>query len=101
MGANAYKIFDPTNKNGTVDIPEEFRSLESYSASLAHKTNHSFIPNCEFNEFHHPRFGLVPCIQAIHDIAAGEEIFVWYGYDLDYCPEWYMEAWAKGLCIKI
>ena len=42
------------------------------------------------------RFGLVPCIQAMHDIAAGEEIFVWYGYDLDYCPEWYMEAWALG-----
>ena len=42
------------------------------------------------------RFGLVPCILAIHDIAAGEEIFVLYGYDLDYCPDWYMEAWDKG-----
>ena len=38
----------------------------------------------------------MPCIQAIHDIAAGEEIFVLYGYDLDYCPDWYMEAWDKG-----
>ena len=55
LEANAYKIFDPTRKNGTVDIPVELRSLESYRASLAHKTNHSFIPNCEFDEFHHPR----------------------------------------------
>ena len=56
----------------------------------------SFIPNCEFGEFHHPRFGLVPSIMAIHDIRAGEEIFVWYGYDLDYCPQWYVESWASG-----
>ena len=74
----------------------DFRSLTNYCASLAHKTNHSFIPNCEFGEFHHPRFGLVPCLQAIHSIAAGEEIFVWYGYELDYCPAWYMDAWARG-----
>ena len=93
---NAYKIFDPTNKAGVVDIPGHFRSLDNYCASLAHKTNHSFIPNCEFGEFHHPRFGLVPCLQAIHSIAAGEEIFVWYGYELDYCPAWYMDAWARG-----
>ena len=26
----------------------------------------------------------------------GEEIFVHYGYDLDGCPEWYEEAWARG-----
>lgn len=93
---NAYKIFDPTSPGGVLDIPQNLRSLTSYSASLAHKTNHSFIPNCEFGEFLHPRFGLVPSILAIHDIGAGEEIFVWYGYDLDYCPQWYMDAWAKG-----
>ena len=70
--------------------------IHYHTYSLAHKTNHSFIPNCEFGEFLHPRFGLVPSILAIHDIGAGEEIFVWYGYDLDYCPQWYMDAWAKG-----
>ena len=74
---NAYKIFDPTNKGGVVDIPGHFRSLTNHCASLAHKTNHSFIPNCEFGEFHHPRFGLVPCLQAIHSIAAGEELKSW------------------------
>merc|ERR1719150_1815621 len=94
--ANAYKIFDPTRAHGTVDIPPALRSLAAYTASLAHKTNHSFVPNCEFDEFHHPRFGLVPCLRALHDIGPGEEIFVWYGYDLDYCPQWYMDAWDQG-----
>jgi hypothetical protein len=28
------------------------------------------------------RFGLVPCILVNHDVKAGEEIFVHYGYDL-------------------
>ena len=51
-------------------------------ASYAHKTNHSFMPNAEFVSFEHPRFGLVPCILVNHDVKAGEEIFVHYGYDL-------------------
>eukprot|EP00092_Neocalanus_flemingeri_P001183 GFUD01001260.1.p1 GENE.GFUD01001260.1~~GFUD01001260.1.p1 ORF type:complete len:494 (+),score=107.84 GFUD01001260.1:94-1575(+) len=94
--ANAYKIFDPNNKEGVVDILEKYHSYSSYCASLAHKTNHSFIPNCEFSEFNHPRWGLVPCIQAMHDLSEGEELFVWYGYDLDYCPDWYLDAWEMG-----
>ena len=40
------------------------------------------MPNAEFVSFEHPRFGLVPCILATHDIQEGEEIFVHYGYDL-------------------
>ena len=93
---NAYRIFDPASKVGTLDIPAQFRASENYCASLAHKTNHSFLPNAEFVAYTHPRFGLVPCIMASHDIEAGEEIFVHYGYDLDGCPEWYEEAWLKG-----
>ena len=42
---DGYKIFDPSTKPaGTIDIPEKFRDLKNYCASLAHKTNHSFIP---------------------------------------------------------
>ena len=121
----------------------QFRSYTNYCASLAHKTNHSFVPNrlastavtlatniimlipysllshqflSEFVVFDHPRFGVIPCIASIHSIAAGEEIFVrcrtklWnelsivsfkinfprYGYDLDYCPDWYLQAWESG-----
>jgi len=93
---NGYKIFDPSVEDGTVDIPEEYRSLESYSASLAHKTNHSFVPNSEFMVYNHPRFGVVPCIASKHTIAKDEEIFVRYGYELNYCPTWYRDAWEKG-----
>jgi len=95
--ANAYKIFDPTNQpDGALDILEEHQSTNKYSASLAHKTNHSFEPNSQFLLYDHPRWGLVPCIASTRDISACEEIFVRYGYDLDDCPDWYREAWNKG-----
>ena len=94
---NAYKIFDPSNSpEGTLDIREEHRSISAYSASLAHKTNHSFNPNSQFHVFDHPRWGLVPCIVSTQDIQEGGEIFVRYGYDLSYCPEWYAEVWERG-----
>jgi len=94
---DSYKIFDPSRvPNGTIDILPKFRNIENYCASLAHKTNHSFVPNSEFVVFDHPRFGLIPCIASIHSIAAGEEIFVRYGYDLDFCPDWYLLAWENG-----
>jgi len=96
-GADSYKIFDPSSDpQGTIDIPEQFRSLVNYCAALAHKTNHSFVPNSEFMVYDHPRWGVIPCISSIHSVAAGEEIFVRYGYDLDYCPDWYLDAWEKG-----
>lgn len=85
---NAYRIFDPTRKDGTIDIPKEFIPSSAYCASLAHKVNHSFMPNAEFVAFDHPRFGLVPCLLSTLDIADGEEIFVHYGYELDDCPDW-------------
>ena len=94
--ANGYKIFDPSNSpQGTLDIPEEYRSTSQYCASLAHKTNHSFRPNSQFLVYDHPRWGLVPCIASIQDIPAGDEVFVRYGYDLSYCPDWYREFGKK------
>lgn len=94
---DGYKIFDPSKKPaGTIDIPVKFRDLKNYCASLAHKTNHSFIPNTEFVVFDHPRWGVIPCLASIHAIQEGEEIFVKYGYDLDFCPDWYLEAWEQG-----
>ena len=85
---NAYKIFDPSRKNGTIDIPAGFRSLDDYCATLAHKTNHSFLPNAEFVAYDHPCYGLVPCLMSTHDVEKGEEIFVHYGYELSGCPDW-------------
>lgn len=93
---NAYKIYDPSVKNQTIDIPKLFRDEENYTASLAHKTNHSFMPNAELVVFDHPRFGVIPCVTATHDIEAGEEVFVHYGYNLSNCPDWYEQAWLSG-----
>jgi len=98
---NAYKIFDPTNKKGVIDILPKYQSLSSWQASLAHKTNHSFLPNCEFSEAFHPRWGLVPCLVTRQDVKRGEELLVLYGYDLDYCPDWYKDAWENNFnCIS-
>ena len=94
---SAYRIFDPTRKKGSLDIPNEFVSLSNYCATLAHKTNHSFLPSAEFEVYDHPRFGLVPCLMTNTDIRAGEEIFVHYGYDLDRCPDWYSDAWDHDI----
>lgn len=93
---SGYRIFDPSRKKGSLDIPTEYRVLENYCATLAHKTNHSFLPSAEFEVFEHPCYGLIPCLVAITDIDEGEEIFVHYGYGLDHCPDWYADAWANG-----
>ena len=46
--------------------------------------------------FDHPRWGVIPCLATIHTIQEQEEVFVKYGYDLDYCPDWYLAAWEQG-----
>ena len=92
----AYKIFDPTRKKGSLDIPPDYVDLTQYRATLAHKTNHSFLPSAEFDAFHHPCFGLIPCLITQTSIQADEEVFVHYCYGLDRCPDWYTDAWAAG-----
>lgn len=95
---NAYKIFDPTpgREKGIIDVIEEYQDTKNYTATLGHKINHSFVPNSFFGVYDHPRYGIIPCIVAEHHIAGGEEVFVRYGYDLDYCPDWYLGAWENG-----
>ena len=41
---------------------------------MAHKTNHSFLPNSQFVVFDHPKFGLIPCLASIADIQQGDEV---------------------------
>ena len=95
---SAYRIFDPTRdeitNKGSLDIPTDYIDFKNYCASLSHKTNHSFLASAEFEIFHHPRFGLVPCLISSAPIQAGEEIFVHYGYTLEHCPDWFTDAWA-------
>ena len=64
---------------GTVDIPPALRSLAAYTASLAHKTNHSFVPNCEFDEFHHPRYTIYSVsTQYLHYLLSIYTLFMLY-----------------------
>lgn len=99
---NAYKIMDlmgPDERGveGVIDIPLEMTSAKKYRASLAHKTNHSFTPNCRFALFDHPRFGPVPSVQTVADVAPGEELTVSYDYDMDEAPPWYQELFIQRI----
>ena len=58
-----------------LDIPDECRSTEVYSATLAHKICHSFCPNAKYSNAFHPRFGNIRCAVSVRKILAGEEIW--------------------------
>lgn len=98
--ANAYKIMDmlgpdEDGREGVLDIPPQCRSLKSYCATLAHKTNHSFDPNAKFVLFDHPKLGKVPAIKSLQEIKKDEEILVSYDYALEEGPPWYQELYGK------
>ena len=74
--------------------PQDMRSLSCYRATLAHKCNHSFTPNCRWGRVDHPRsadninkqpgkeilynissrFGLISSLVALRQLEAGEEV---------------------------
>ena len=88
---SGYKIF--VNADFTsgerMDIPQEFVSRENYTATLGHKVNHSFVPNCFEWFLDHPRFGVIPCHKTKRDLKKGEELFLDYEYDPYNCPAWF------------
>ncbi|KAK7137810.1 hypothetical protein R3I94_013452 [Phoxinus phoxinus] len=84
------------DEDTVIDVPEPFNLTENYCASLGHKANHSFSPNCKYDPYVHPRFGQIKCIRAIRAIEKDEELTVAYGYDHEpsgksdpEAPEWY------------
>ena len=82
-----------TDNSPYVDVPLEATDFARYSASLAHKANHSFAPNCVYVTADHPRFGRIPALKTLREISAGEELFSHYKYDMVLAPSWYQEAW--------
>ena len=90
-----YMIFldwNNTDHSHSLDVPAQYWSHHNYRASLAHKANHSFQPNCGFRRFQHPRFGLgCLAITTFRQIKAGEEIFVNYRYSPDSAPVWFTD----------
>ena len=86
--------------NLCIDIPPEMGSDSSkYSATLAHKVNHSFEPNSEFVLFSaHPVLGTIMAITALEDLEAGLEVTVNYGYNYTAepdQPQWFKTLWLE------
>ncbi len=52
------------------------------------QVSHSFEPNCEFDLFDHPRFGVVHCVVTVRDVAKAEELTVNYRYRVATAPIW-------------
>ncbi|XP_075055710.1 histone-lysine N-methyltransferase SETD7 isoform X1 [Mixophyes fleayi] len=90
LNGNTISLDDET----VIDVPEPYNMTTKYCASLGHKANHSFTPNCIYDTFMHPRFGPIKCIRTIAAVEQDEELTVAYGYDHDSSPEapgWYQK----------
>ena len=93
----SYNIHMPEDEDFFIDLPPSKADLSVYCASLGHKVNHSFIPNCSFGTMFHPRWGRVRTVETMEEVEEGQELLVDYGYDLLRCPEWYRELWTREL----
>eukprot|EP00092_Neocalanus_flemingeri_P016786 GFUD01018155.1.p1 GENE.GFUD01018155.1~~GFUD01018155.1.p1 ORF type:complete len:540 (-),score=94.96 GFUD01018155.1:837-2456(-) len=80
-----------------MDIPKGYHLTSQYSATLAHKANHSFVPNCEWSLFEHPRFGLIRALTAQKPLARGQEVLVNYMMTLAKSPDWYRCVWIQHM----
>ena len=80
-----------------LDIPFDFRSLDKYKVTLGHKACHTFDKeklNVKFENFYHPRFGLIIALVSTRDISTNEEILVNYNYkNIKTAPYWYKNLW--------
>ena len=73
-------------------------STSQYKASLGHKICHSFKPNCEYDNFDHPRFGPIVAAISLIPITKGEEILASYGYSPETnIPRWFAKAYEEEM----
>ena len=56
-----------------MDIPPHYVNVENYRATLAHKINHSFTPNCGWDTIEHPVFGKIPSVVALTSVERGSQ----------------------------
>ena len=95
----SYRIFLHTDEEEEedflecLDIPVKMRDLGEYCATLGHKINHSFSPNCQFSHYSHPLYGEIPCVVTTQHVDKGEELFSYYHYLISDCPDWYAALW--------
>jgi len=108
--SNTIALIDDVSQQADIDIDvsAEWASTDKYSASLAHKCNHTFDPaaqNAAYCMALHPRFGLIKAIRTLRPLRAQEELLVDYGYSVPLDarghirgragPEWYRMAHAE------
>ena len=75
-----------------LDILPDAAQYKDYKASLGHKVNHSWEPNCMYTKYHHPVFGHTAlAIKTIRKVEQGEELTTNYRYDMGDCPQWYYD----------
>ncbi|XP_065919904.1 histone-lysine N-methyltransferase SETD7-like [Dysidea avara] len=86
-----------------LDVPKTFSDLADYTASLGHKANHSFHPNCQYDIFVHPRFGEIKCVRTLCEVNCGEELTCCYDYNhykpddnTADMPEWYLKDFKNS-----
>ncbi len=91
-----YVDWRDTDRSAFVDVPLACTDASRYRASLAHKANHSFRPNCRYVATEHPRFGRVPALETLREVEPGEELFSHYKYDMALAPNWYQAAWEAA-----
>ena len=80
-----------------------YHSTANYTATLTHKVNHSFVPNCRWSNMEHPCYGLTPAILTLQAVAQDEELTAHYHLNMEEggegasrpqdAPEWYLESW--------
>ncbi|XP_020795179.1 histone-lysine N-methyltransferase SETD7 [Boleophthalmus pectinirostris] len=87
------------DEDTVIDVPQPWDQTHTYCASLGHKANHSFSPNCKYDPYVHPRFGSIKCIRTLRPVHKDEELTVAYGYDHEpsgkngpEAPDWYKQA---------
>jgi histone-lysine N-methyltransferase SETD7 len=86
------------DQNLCIDLPPDLgHDLSRYRATLGHKVNHSFRPNCEFVLLSsHPVLGTVMGLAATEDLLPHVELSVNYGYNVTSDPDqpaWFVELW--------
>merc|ERR1712059_126872 len=76
--------------NTVIDVPNHLSDTSVYCATLGHKANHSFTPNCTYDYYEHVRFGFIRSIRTITNVSAGDELTVAYNFEGTSFPDWYI-----------
>ncbi len=90
-----YVDWSNTDNSPFMDVPRACTDVSRYCATLGHKANHSFRPNCCYVVVDHPRFGRIPALKTLQAVERDEELFAHYKYDMALAPVWYQVAWEK------